>query len=1053
MASPVTTMLRKVLTQRVMTLFLAVIVVALGVWSYGKLPIDAFPDISSPQVQVIVKAPGMSPLEVEQRVTYPIETEVRGIPRQTILRSITKYALSVITIDFEEDVDIYWARQQVSERIGQVLSGLPDGVEGGLAPITTPLSDVYMFTLEGESFSNQELREILDWQIRPRLLSVNGVADVNSLGGQVKSFQVQLKPNALLSYGLSISEVADAVKNNNDNAGGDRFVQNDEVILIRSVGKLKTLDDIGNITVATRDGEPILLKKVASVAEGALVRYGGVTRNGNGEGVQGVVLNRRGANGRATVAAVKDALVEIEKSLPKGVKMKPFYDRSELIDAAVSNVEWSLMAAVGLVLVVLFIFLGNFRSALTTGMILPLTVFATFGVMARMGITANLMSLGGLAIAIGILVDSAVVMVENIHSRIAGKDGATRTLNLVYNAASEVATPIIIGVLIIVVSLMPIATLTGLEGKLFAPLAITVAIAVLSSLVLSLTVIPVIASLLMKKIKDRESPLFRIGMRLYRPTIRYALKHKRLMFSLAGAALVLTAFVFSLIGREFLPYLDEGTIVVQTEKIPTISLERSMEGDTQVQKALMELPEITGMVSRVGSDELRLDPMGFNETDAFLVTQPRSEWEAQSVFALQEKMRRVLDDIPGLEYGFTQPIDMRVSEMLTGVRAAVAVKLYGDNLDKLDALASQIEHILKEVPGSVDVLRSKLTGQKYLNIEMRYDVMARLGVSASDVNRLVATALGGEVVSDVSEGNRRIPILLRYPEENRNSAASIGNILVDAPSGNKIRLAELTRIGEVDGPVQIKRENGKRQVVIQVNVQNRDVVGFVDEVKQKVDAAVERPAGYFIEYGGQFENQQRAAAHLGLVIPLTIFVILLILFLTFNSLRQALIILFNIPLAMIGGVFALFATGLYLSVPASLGFIALLGIAVENGVVMLSFFNQLRARGMSVEQAVIEGSEKRLRPILMTSLLTILGLVPLLISTGPGSEIQKPLAIVVVGGVFTSTALTLVLLPIFYAWIERWASTRADAGRPGILRRSIPPKANGAAPDESEVHS
>ncbi|MBN2528274.1 MAG: efflux RND transporter permease subunit [Deltaproteobacteria bacterium] len=1048
-----TSMLRKVLTQRIMTLFLAVIVVALGVWSYGQLPIDAFPDISTPQVQVIVKAPGMSPMEVEQRVTYPIETEVRGIPRQTILRSVTKYALSVITIDFEEEVDIYWARQQVSERIGQVLSGLPDGVEGGLAPITTPLSDVYMFILEGKSYDNRQLRDILDWQIRPRLLSVNGVADVNSLGGEVRSFQVELKPEALLSYGLSIAKVSDAIKNNNDNAGGDRFVQNDEVILIRSVGRLKSLEDIGNITVATRNGEPILLKKVADVKEGALVRYGGVTRNGEGEGVQGVVLNRRGANGRATVAAVKQALVEIEKSLPDGVKIKPFYDRSKLIDAAVSNVELSLIAAVGLVLVVLFIFLGNIRSAITTGMILPLTVFATFGVMARLGITANLMSLGGLAIAIGILVDSAVVMVENIHSKIAGKSNGASVLHLVYNAATEVAAPIVIGVIVIVVSLMPIATLTGLEGKLFAPLAITVAIAVSCSLALSLTVIPVLSTLLMKKIADRESGLFRLGMRLYRPTIRFALGHKRLAFALAGVALAATAVVFLAIGREFLPYLDEGTMVVQTEKLPTISLARSMEGDSQVQKALMALPEIDGMVSRVGSDELRLDPMGFNETDAFLITKPRSEWESKDVFELQEKMRRVLDDIPGIDYGFTQPIDMRVSEMLTGVRAAVAVKLYGDDLNKLDELAQQIESILAKVPGSVDILRSKLTGQKYLNIEMRYEVMARLGISTNDVNQLVATALGGEVVSDVSEGNRRIPILVRYPEQKRNSAAAIGNILVDAPSGNKIRLAELTRIEEVDGPVQIKRENGKRQVVVQVNVQNRDVVGFVDEVKRKVDATLKMPAGYFVDYGGQFENQQRASKHLALVIPLTIFVILLILFLTFHSLRQALIILFNIPLAMIGGVFALFGTGLYLSVPASLGFIALLGIAVENGVVMLSFFNQLRQRGMPLQQAVIEGSEKRLRPILMTSLLTILGLVPLLLSTGPGSEIQKPLAVVVVGGVFTSTALTLVLLPIFYDWIERWAMNRDAAKRPGILRRSTPALPVTGQTEEVEVSS
>lgn len=1039
----ITSLLKRVLTQRIMTLFLAVILIAVGVWSYGELPIDAFPDISSPQVQVIVKAPGMSPIEVEQRITYPVETEVRGIPRQTILRSVTKYALSVITIDFEDGTDIYWARQQVSERIGQVLAGLPKGVEGGLAPITTPLSDVFMFMLEGKGYSNRDLREILDWQIRPRLLSVEGVADVNALGGQVRTFQVVPRPEALLSYGLSVGDLSAAIEQNNDNAGGDRYIKNDEVILVRSVGRIKTMSDIENITVATRNNEPITLRRLADVSEGAMVRFGGVTRNGKGEGVQGVVLNRRGANGRRTVAAVKAALADIEKSLPEGVVVKPFYDRSNLINAAVSNVETSLMAAVVLVLVVLFIFLGNLRSALTTGLILPLTVFATFAVMARMGITANLMSLGGLAIAIGILVDSAVVMVENIHSEMTLKGGQSSRLNLIFNAAAEVAVPIVIGVVIIVVSLMPIATLTGLEGKLFAPLAVTVAIAVLTSLALSLTVIPVIASLLMSDKQVKESRLLAFGLKLYRPTIRFALNHKRFSFLLALVALAVTGVLFSLLGREFLPYLDEGTIVVQTEKLPTISLERSMEGDSAIQKALMALPEVTGMVSRVGSDELRLDPMGFNETDAFVVTKPRNEWQSKSVFELLEKMRNILDEFPGVDYGFTQPIDMRVSEMLTGVRSAVAVKIFGDDLAELDALAQKIQSIVEKVPGSVDVMRSKLTGQRYLNIEMRSEVMARAGITASDINALVATALGGEVVSDVIQGNRRVPILLRYPENARGSAEAIGNLLVDSPAGNKIRLADLTTIAEVDGPVQIKRENGNRQVIIQVNVQGRDVVGFVDEVRNAVASEIKLPSGYFITYGGQFENQQRASAHLALVIPGTIFLILLILFLTFHSLRQALVILVNIPLAMIGGVVALFATGLYLSVPASLGFIALLGIAVENGVVMLSFFNQLRERGMDVHSAVLEGTERRLRPILMTSLLTILGLVPLLISTGPGSEIQKPLAIVVVGGVFTSTALTLVLLPIFYAWIESWAEGRVRAAK----RRS---DAKQTAPDPSE---
>lgn len=1022
----ISALLRRVLTQRVMTLLLALVVVVAGAFAYGRLPIDAFPDISAPQVQVIVKAPGMSPIEVEERVTFPIETEVRGIPQQTVLRSVTKYALSVITIDFENGTDIYWARQQVSERIGQVLAGLPSGVEGGLAPITTPLSDVYMFLVEGEGYTPRQLREILDWQIRPRLLSVDGVADVNALGGEVRSYQVIPRPEALLAYHLSISDLERAIQANNANAGGDRYVRNDEVILVRSVGRLKTMDDIANVAVATRDGQPILLGAVADVREGALVRFGGVTRNGEGEGVEAVVLNRRGANGRSTVANVKSALDEIAPTLPKGVRLQPFYDRSELIEAAVANVEAALAGAVVLVLLVLFLFLGNVRAAITTGLILPLTVFATYGVMQQLGITANLMSLGGLAIAIGILVDSAVVMVENIHSELGQRGSSASRLNVVYNAATEVAGPIIIGVVIIVVSLAPIATLTGLEGKLFAPLAITVAIAVLCSLMLSLTVIPVLASLLMRQAKTSKGRLLEAVLWAYRPSLGYALAHPKLVFMGALVALVGAGVLFRFIGREFLPYLDEGTLVVQTEKLPTISLERSMQGDIAVQKALMQLPEIEGMVSRVGSDELRLDPMGFHETDAFVVTRPRSEWEAKSVFELQDKMRAALDDIPGLDYGFTQPIDMRVSEMLTGVRSAVAVKLFGDDLTKLDALGQRIESIVAHVPGSVDVLRSQLTGQPYLTIEMRHADMARAGVSASDINTVVSAALGGSVVSDVTEGNRRVPILVRYPEAARSSKEAIGDVLVDTPAGSKLRLRDLADIEVIDGPVQIKREDGKRQVVIQVNVQGRDVVGFVDEIRRAIDREVELPPGYFITYGGQFENEQRASEHLAIVLPLTVFSILLILFLTFHSLRQALTILLNIPLAMVGGVVALFVSGLYLSVPASLGFIALLGIAVGNGVVMLSFFNQLRERGVPLQQAVREGSERRLRPILMTSLLTILGLVPLLISTGPGSEIQRPLAIVVVGGVFSSTALTLVLLPVFYAWVEGRAARRAQ---------------------------
>jgi len=1015
------TIIRFSLTQRLMTVLLAVVLVGMGIWTYRELPIDAFPDISSPQVQVIVNASGMGPVEVEQRITHPIEIEVRGIPRQTVLRSLTKYALTIITIDFEAGTDIYWARQQVTERINQVLAGLPDGVEGGLAPITMPLSDVYMFLVEGDGYSVRELRSVLDWIIRPRLLGVDGVADVNALGGEVRSFHILAKPGKLKSFDLSLDDLAQALKRNNRNAGGDRFVVQDEVFVVRTVGQIRNLADIQGITVAVREGVPIHVADLAEVREGAMTSYGGVTANGEGEAVQGLVLNRRGANGRRTVEGVKKALAEIEKSLPKGVRIVPFYDRTTLVEKAVGTVEGALGQAVFLVLIVLLLFLGNLRSAITVGTVLPLTVLGTFIIMRQFGITANLMSLGGLAIAIGILVDSSVVMVENIHSQLSEAEPGVNRLNMVYRAASEVGGPILSGVVIIIVSLAPIASLTGLEGKLFAPLALTIIFALITSLILSFTVIPALASLLMRGGAGRKSRLQGALLRVYRPVVRWAIRRRIWALGIALLLLAGAGALFPFIGKEFLPYLDEGTIVVQTEKLPTISLARSMAIDNAMEKKLMEIPEIIGVVARVGADELRLDPMGLNEADCFVVTKPREEWEAESVEALLEKMRKVLDSFPGVNHGFTQPIDMRVSEMITGVRSAVAIKLQGDSLEVLDEKAQAIEGLLRQVPGAVDIFRTPLTGQNYLTISMRPEAMSRAGVSADDINDLVASAIGGQQVTEVIEGNRRIPVVLRYPEHVRNSKKAIEDIMLRTAKGAMMRLGDLALVEEVDGPVQIKRENGKRQVVIQANVLGRDVVGFVDEVRLLIHEKVKFPAGYFVRFGGQFENQQRASDHLLLVIPVAIAIIFLLLFLTFHSLRQATIIVLNIPFALIGGVVVLAATGLYLSVPASLGFIALLGIAVSNGVVLLTYFNQLRQKGMSIEQAVLEGSARRLRPVLMTSLLTMLGLVPILLATGPGSEIQQPLAAVVVGGVFTSTLLTLVLLPTIYVWVEERA--------------------------------
>jgi cobalt-zinc-cadmium resistance protein CzcA len=1005
------------LHQRFLFVILTCVLIGLGVNAFRELPIDAFPDISNTQVQVIVTAPGMTPEEVEQRVTYPLETEVRGISGQTVLRSVTKYALSVITIDFTDETDMYWARQQVTERISQVLAGLPEGTEGGLAPITVPLSDVYMFLVEGEGYSNRELRGALDWIIRPKLLSVDGVADVNALGGEVKTFQVTPDPDKLAAFDLTMSDLAEALEKNNRNAGGDRFVRNDEILLIGTIGQLNSMEDIEVVPVANRNGVPVLVNDVAEVSLGALTRFGGVTGNGVGEVVEGLVLNRRGANSRKTVEAIKEVLEEVKAALPEGMEIVPFYDRSELISTAVGTVRNALIQAVVLVLIVLVLFLGNLRSAVTVGAILPLTVLGAFVVMQKVGLSANLMSLGGIAIAVGILVDSAVVIVENIQSSFQ-KPSSEQPMKTIWKAAREVAVPILSGVAIIVISLAPILSLTGIEGKLFRPLAMTIAISMLVSLVLTLTVIPVLASLLMKRGSGKDNFLIRGIKRVYTPALKYVLNHFRLCTAIAVCLLIVSGFLALRIGKEFLPFLDEGTLVVQFEKLPTISLEKSLEIDVAIERELMKLPEVEAVVSRIGSDELRLDPMSLNESDVFFQTKPRSEWEDPSMDALHAKLRKILDQFPGVAYGFTQPIDMRVSEMISGVSSSVAIKLSGDSLEILDQKAEEIESIINEIEGAIDVKRTPLGGQLYLNIVLKHREMGRLGLSVEQINSLVTQAIAGEVVTEVIDGNRRIPVMIRYPEALRNSTAALEKLQVTTPAGQRIYLSDIADLVEVDGPTSIDREDGKRVVIVESNVEGRDVVGFVADIEEALDRDLKLLPGYFIDLAGQFENQARASGRLFLVVPFALLAIFMVLLSTLGNSRQAMLILANIPFALIGGIVALFFSGFYLSVPASVGFITLLGLAIMNGVVMVTFFNQLRESGGSIRDVVVDGAQRRIRPVMMTAILTILGLVPLLLASGPGSEIQKPLAVVVVGGTISSTFLTLLLLPAMYRALE-----------------------------------
>ena len=1003
------------LSQRLLVLMLTVLLAVAGFAAFRQLPIDAFPDVSPTQVKVIVKAPGMTPEEVETRITAPIEVELLGLPRQAMLRSITKYALTDITVDFEEGVDIYWARQQVAERLNAVWDDLPEGIEGGIAPMTSPLGEMFMFIVDG-NMSLAERRTLLEWVIRPALRTVPGVADVNVLGGYVRAFEVVPDPVRMAARGIDVLDLEEAIARNNRNDGAGRLPEGEETLLVRAEGRIESLEDLAQIVVGEQSGVPIRVADVADVRVGAITRYGAVTQDGESEAVQGLVLGLRGANARAVVEGVRAKLDEIASALPDGVEVNVFYDRGGLVSRAVGTVAKALVEAVVLVLILLVLFLGNLRAALTVALVLPLAALATFVLMQSFGMSANLMSLGGLAIAIGMLVDAAVVVVENIETQLARGNGGGRLplLHVVYRAVREVSVPVASGIGIIVIVFLPLLTLQGLEGKLFSPVALTISFALGASLVLSLTVIPVLASFLLKLTSHAEPWLPRKLEALYEPALRSSLAHGNRVIGAAAVALAATAVAYPFIGKTFMPTMDEGDIIVQVEKLPSITLDESVAMDLRIERAILEqVPEVERIVARVGTDEIGLDPMGLNESDMFFVLKPRAEWRNRSKEALIDAIRDVLDGFPGLAYGFTQPIEMRTSEMLTGVRGDVAVKLFGPDLDELDRLASAIETVLRSIDGSEDVFVARNSGMQYLTLDIDREMAGRLGLSGDDLQRLLRAQIEGLPVGIVQEGVQRTPLVIRA-EAQLGSVTSLASLPLHVHGKGLAPVESVAKLSRLDGIVSVARERGQRFAVVRTNVTGRDLVGFVDEARRRVAEEIELPPGYYVEWGGEFENQQRAAARLAIVVPVSIGLIFLLLFSTFRSLRQALLVLTNVPFALIGGVFALLVTGEYLSVPASVGFIALLGIAVLNGVVMVSYFNQLRERGLGIDETVVEGAKRRLRPVMMTASIAAFGLVPLLFATGPGSEIQRPLAIVVIGGLISATTLTLILLPVLY---------------------------------------
>ena len=1026
-------LVRACLGQRLVVLVVAAILLVFGLNAARKLSVDAFPDVTNVQVQIATDAPGRSPEEVERFATVPLEIAMTGLPGLTEMRSLNKPGLSLITLVFTDKTNVYFARQLVMERLLEVGSRLPPGLQPVLGPVSTGLGEVYQYTLEraddgSRTLTTEELtqrRIAQDWVVRPLLRSISGVAEINSQGGFVKQYQVLVNPDRLRYHQLAIADVFRAVGQNNANVGGGILPHYAEQYLIRGIGLVTSIDDLRNIVLKEKGGVPVYVRDVAQVTLGSEVRQGALVKNGVTESVGGIVLMLAGGNAKAIVSQVKQKVDEINQKgmLPGGLKIVPYYDRSELVDAALWTVTKVLLEGVLLVVLVLFLFLGDVRSSLVVVATLVLTPLLTFIVMNQTGLSANLMSLGGLAIAIGLMVDGSVVVVENAFGQL-GKGAGTpaQKRDIIVDAVKEVATPVIFGVGIIILVFLPLMTLQGMEGKMFAPLAFTIVIALAISLLLSLTLTPVLSAYLLKAPAhggDHDTRLIAAMKRPYLRLLDWVLANERKTFGCALAAFALTLALVPFLGTAFIPEMKEGSVVPGINRPANISLDESIKMENQAMKLVMTVPGVKSAISGVGRGESPADPQGQNESTPIVSLKPRSEWPAGwNQDHIADAIRAKLETIPGVQIVMAQPISDRVDEMVTGVRSDVAVKVFGDDLEKLKTVAAQIAGVAQTITGAQDFRIERVSGQQYLQIEIDRQAIARLGLNVSDVHELLEIAVAGKRATDIFEGERRFGAVVRLPESFRNNISAISNILLTSPNGAQVRLDDVARVRVMEGPAQISRELGKRRIVVGVNVKGRDLGGFVAELQQKVDQQVKLPESYYLEWGGQFQNMERALGHLKIIIPITVGAIFFLLFLLFNSLRLASLIIMVLPFASIGGVVGLFVAGEYLSVPASVGFIALWGIAVLNGVVLVSYIRSLRTGGMSVREAVVEGARMRFRPVMMTATVALLALVPFLFSDGPGSEVQKPLAIVVIGGLITCTILTLVVLPVLYRWFD-----------------------------------
>lgn len=1016
------------LNNRWLVLVVLVTLVAGGVATMLHLNIEAYPDLTNVQVVVTTEAPGMSPVEVEQLITFPIETTLIGMPKTQVVRSVSKLGLSMITVVFEDSMDIYLARQLVSERLIQVRSRIPQGMDPQLGPLATAFGEVYQFILDGGHMNLMDLKTLLDWEVRYDLRTVPGISEINSWGGYTKEYTVEVDPLTLRRYGLTVHDLVQQVSDNNANFGGGFIEHNEEQYTIRGIGRTNTSSDLEHIVVKSYEGVPVLLGSVAKVESRPYPRQGAIMHDGKGETVSGMVIITKGSNARSLIQDVKRRVASIK--LPGGVHIVPFYDQSEVIDATTKTVEHNLMEGSVLVVLVLLVFLGNWRAALLVACVIPLSLLFGFLGMSLFHVSANLMSLG--AVDFGMIVDGSVVMVENAVRRLEGRDGQEQdgkprdVRERIREAAHEVARPIVFGVAIIIAVYLPIFTLQGLEGRMFHPMAITVCSALAGSLLLALFAIPAIASFVLSSRREAQHTTRGWFERLrdwYVKSLDWTFAHRGPL--LACAIVLVCAALVSLkfIGSEFMPRLDEGSMVVTTRRLPGISLDESIYLGNQVEKTIRSFPEVTKVVSKLGRPDRATEAMGIEESDSYVTLAPKNDWKCcKSKEELQSRLRNALNGIPGVAFVFTQPMEMRMDEVVTGIRGDLALKIFGEDLDLLDQLASRAVSLISTVKGASAVQKDSSMGVAELRMDLNRAELDRYGLNVSDVRGLVETMLGGKEVSEMIEGERRFSIAVRLPESYRNNIDALGELYLNAPNGERVQLKQVAELRTVRGPEMVNREGARRRVAVQASVGGRDLGSFVKDAQAKVSQGMKLPAGYTLDWGGQFENQQRADKRLMFVLPISVLIIFALLYATFQSARQALLILLIVPFALVGGIAGLWMRGLNLSLSASIGFIALFGVAVLNGVVMVSHIDALRAKGRKIAEAVKEGAQDRLRPVLMTAAVASLGFIPMAIATSRGAEVQRPLATVVIGGLITATILTLYLLPMLYpSFVEKEA--------------------------------